>query len=145
MALRNKHIRQDINHKVLTKTLLLTILIGVSILNVACQTKSKYEQYTPKYIAKGSGIILDYYEVIEKYDDKDLQEDGWGQQVWLVKQDHPIRKQFLDSLVTNDNRWDFQNDARQQYFFYEDKGNSNRTIYISTDDSLISLSYEWKK
>lgn len=132
-------------HKVLTKTLLIPILIGVSILVATCKPKSNYEQYTPEYIAKGSGNILGHYEVIEKFDDKNLQKDGWGQQVWLVKQGHPIKKVFLDSLVINDNRWEFQDDTRQQYFFYENKGNCNRTIYISTDDSIMSLAYNWKK
>ena len=96
-------------------------------------------------VAEGTGIFLEEYTLVDALDDKNLQEDGWGQQVWLVKQKYPIEKVVLDSLVENDNRWEFQNDARQQYFFYEDKGNSYRTIYISTDDSIMSLSYQWKK
>lgn len=132
-------------HQTLLKALFTMLIIGLFSIFFACKEKAENEQYTPEFISKGSGIILDNYKIIEKYDDKDYQEDGWGQQVWLVKQSHPIKKEILDSLVTNDSRWEFQNDARQQYFFHENKKYKYKTIYISTDDSIMSLCYEWKK
>lgn len=122
--------------------LLFTILI---IITSCCQDKSIYDTISIDMVTNGSGIMLSDYSLIETFNDKDLQEDGWGQQVWLIKQKHPIKKDILDSLVANDNRWEFQDDVRQQYLFSEIKVNKHRTIYISDDDSIMSLSYDWKK
>ena len=127
------------------KKLLHCVTIVILLLFTTSCNHEHNDNITIEMVAEGTGIFLEEYTLVDALDDKNLQEDGWGQQVWLVKQKYPIEKVVLDSLVENDNRWEFQNDARQQYFFYEDKGNSYRTIYISTDDSIMSLSYQWKK
>lgn len=127
------------------KRLVTCAIIGLLLFStISCNHRCS-DNISLEMIADGTGILLGEYTLIETIDDKDLQEDGWGQQGWIVKQNHPIDKEILDSLVANDNRWEIQKDARQQYFFFESKGTTNRTIYISADDSIISLSYEWHK
>ena len=107
----------------------------------------KYEYYTPERIVEGSGITLPEYEVKQSIDDKEYVEDGWGQQGWLLEIKEIFPQEYLDSLVNNDERWEFQDDARQQYFFYEKVSETEyREIYIGRgNDSIISVCYDWKK
>ena len=107
----------------------------------------KYEYYTPERIVEGSGITLPEYEVKQSIDDKEYVEDGWGQQGWLLEIKEIFPQEYLDSLVNNDERWEFQDDARQQYFFYEKVSETEyREIYIGRgNDPIISVCYEWKK
>ena len=107
----------------------------------------KYEYYTPERIVEGSGIALPEYEVKQSIDDKEYVEDGWGQQGWLLEIKEIFPQEYLDSLVNNDERWEFQDDARQQYFFYEKVSETEyREIYIGRgNDPIISVCYEWKK
>lgn len=107
----------------------------------------KYDYYTPERIVEGSGITLPEYEVKQSIDDKEYVEDGWGQQGWLLEIKEIFPQEYLDSLVNNDERWEFQDDARQQYFFYEKVSETeNREIYIGRgNDSIISVCYDWKK
>ena len=87
------------------------------------------------------------YEVKQSIDDKEYVEDGWGQQGWLLEIKEIFPQEYLDSLVNNDERWEFQDDARQQYFFYEKLSDTeSRVIYIGKDnDPIMSVCYEWKK
>ena len=107
----------------------------------------KYEYYTPERIVEGSGITLPEYEVKQSIDDKEYVEDGWGQQGWLLEIKEIFPQEYLDSLVNNDERWEIQDDARQQYFFYEKVSETEyREIYIGRgNDPIISVCYEWKK
>ena len=107
----------------------------------------KYDYYTPERIVEGSGITLPEYEVKQRIDDKEYVEDGWGQQCWLLEIKEIFPQEYLDSLVNNDERWEFQDDARQQYFFYEKVSETEyREIYIGRgNDPIISVCYEWKK
>ena len=107
----------------------------------------KYEYYTPERIVEGSGITLPKYEVKQSIDDKELVEDGWGQQGWLLEIKEIFPQEYLDSLVRNDERWEFQDDARQQYFFYEKVSETEyREIYIGKgNDPIISVCYDSKK
>ena len=107
----------------------------------------KYEYYTPERIVEGSGITLPKYEVKQSIDAKELVEDGWGQQGWLLEIKEIFPQEYLDSLVRNDERWEFQDDARQQYFFYEKVSETEyREIYIGKgNDPIISVCYDWKK
>lgn len=107
----------------------------------------KYDYYTPERIVEGSGITLPEYEVKQSIDDKEYVEDGWGQQGWLLEIKEIFPQEYLDSLVNNDERWEFQDDARQQYFFYEKVSETEyREIYIGRgNDSIISVCYDWKK
>ena len=107
----------------------------------------KYEYYTPERIVEGSGITLPEYEVKQSIDDKEYVEDGWGQQGWLLEIKEIFPQEYLDSLVNNDERWEFQDDARQQYFFYEKVSETEyREIYIGRgNDPIISVCYDWKK
>ena len=107
----------------------------------------KYEYYTPERIVEGSGITLPEYGVKQSIDDKEYVEDGWGQQGWLLEIKEIFPQEYLDSLVNNDERWEFQDDARQQYFFYEKVSETEyREIYIGRgNDPIISVCYEWKK
>ena len=107
----------------------------------------KYDYYTPERIVEGSGITLPEYEVKQSIDDKEYVEDGWGQQGWLLEIKEIFPQEYLDSLVNNDERWEFQDDARQQYFFYEKVSETEyREIYIGRgNDPIISVCYEWKK
>lgn len=127
------------------KNFLHYVIIGLLLLFTTSCNHGDSANITIEMISDGTGLPLGEYTLIEALDDKDLQEDGWGQQVWLIKQKHPIKKEILDSLVANDTRWEFQDDVRQQYMFSEIKVNTHRTIYISEDDSIMSLSYDWKK
>lgn len=127
------------------KDLLHCVIIGLLLLLTTSCNRADSDNITIEMVADRTGLPLGEYTLIEALDDKDLQEDGWGQQVWWIKQTHPIKKEILDSLVANDNRWEFQDDVRQQYLFSEIKVNKHRTIYISDDDSIMSLSYDWKK
>lgn len=106
-----------------------------------------YDYYTPERIVEGSGIKLPEYAVKYSIDDKGLAEDGRGQQGWLLEMKKTFPQELLDSLVLNDERWGFQDDARQQYFFYEKvSGTECRTIFIGKgNDSIVSVCYEWKK
>lgn len=87
------------------------------------------------------------YEVKQSIDDKEYVEDGWGQQGWLLEINEIFPQEYLDSLVNNDERWEFQDDARQQYFFYEKVSETEyREIYIGRgNDPIISVCYDWKK
>lgn len=107
----------------------------------------KYDYYTPERIVEGSGITLPKYEVKQSIDDKELVEDGWGQQGWLLEIKELFSQEYLDSLVENDERWEFQDDARQQYYFFEKVSTTeNREIYIGKgNDPIISVCYVWKK
>ena len=107
----------------------------------------KYDYYTPERIVEGSGITLPEYEVKQSIVDKEYVEDGWGQQGWLLEIKEIFPQEYLDSLVNNDERWEFQDDARQQYFFYEKVSETEyREIYIGRgNDPIISVCYEWKK
>ena len=107
----------------------------------------RYSEFTPEKIVKGSGLTLPKYKIQQDINDKDLIEDGWGQQGWLLEISRTYDNEFLDSLVRFDERWEFQNDARQQYFFYEKlSGTESRVIYIGKDnDPIMSVCYEWKK
>ena len=107
----------------------------------------KYDYYTPERIVEGSGITLPEYEVKQSIDDKEYVEDGWGQQGWLLEIKEIFPQEYLDSLVNNDERSEFQDDARQQYFFYEKVSDTEcREIYIGRgNDPIISVCYEWKK
>ena len=107
----------------------------------------KYDYYTPERIVEGSGITLPEYEVKQSIVDKEYVEDGWGQQGWLLEIKEIFPQEYLDSLVNNDERWEFQDDARQQYFFYEKVSETEyREIYIGRgNDPIISVCYDWKK
>lgn len=115
---------------------------------IACRdSHHRYSEFTPEKIVKGSGLTLPKYKIQQDINDKDLIEDGWGQQGWLLEISRTYDNEFLDSLVRFDERWVFQNDARQQYFFYEKlNGTESRVIYIGKDnDPIMSVCYEWKK
>ena len=115
---------------------------------IACSgSHHRYSEFTPEKIVKGSGLTLPKYKIQKDINDKDLIEDGWGQQGWLLEISRTYDNEFLDSLVRFDERWEFQNDARQQYFFYEKLNETeSRVIYIGKDnDSIMSVCYEWKK
>ena len=107
----------------------------------------KYDYYTPERIVEGSGITLPEYEVKQSIVDKEYVEDGWGQQGWLLEIKEIFPQEYLDSLVNNDERWEIQDDARQQYFFYEKVSETEyREIYIGRgNDPIISVCYDWKK
>ena len=115
---------------------------------IACSgSHHRYSEFTPEKIVKGSGLTLPKYKIQEDINDKDLIEDGWGQQGWLLEISRTYDNEFLDSLVRFDERWEFQNDARQQYFFYEGLSETDsRGSYIGKDnDPIMSVCYEWKK
>ena len=115
---------------------------------IACSgSHHRYSEFTPEKIVKGSGLTLPKYKIQQDINDKDLIEDGWGQQGWLLEISRTYDYKFLDSLVRFDERWEFQNDARQQYFFYEKLNETeSRVIYIGKDnDPIMSVCYEWKK
>lgn len=75
-----------------------------------------------------------------------LKMDG-GQQGWLLELATTFDNNVLDSLVRDDDRWYFQDDVRQQYYFYEKVSiTESREIYIGKDnDPIISVCYSWKK
>ena len=130
--------------RIVALSLYAMLLIGC----VACSdSHHRYSEFTPEKIVYGSGLTLPEYKIQKDINDKDLIEDGWGQQGWLLEISRTYDNKFLDSLVRFDERWEFQNDARQQYFFYEKlSGTESRVIYIGKDnDSIMSVCYEWKK
>ena len=130
--------------RIVALSLYAMLLIGC----VACSdSHHRYSEFTPEKIVYGSGLTLPEYKIQKDINDKDLIEDGWGQQGWLLEISRTYDNKFLDSLVRFDERWEFQNDARQQYFFYEKlSGTESRVIYIGKDnDPIMSVCYEWKK
>lgn len=115
---------------------------------IACNnTNSRYKEFTPERIVEGSGIVLPLYILKKDINDRNLVEDGWGQQGWLLELATTIDNNVLDSLVRDDDRWYFQDDVRQQYYFYEKVSiTESREIYIGKDnDPIISVCYSWKK
>lgn len=115
---------------------------------IACSgSHHRYSEFTPEKIVDGSGLTLPKHKIQQDINNKDLIEDGWGQQGWLLEISRTYDNKFLDSLVRFDERWEFQNDARQQYFFYEKLSDTeSRVIYIGKDnDPIMSVCYEWKK
>ena len=130
--------------RIVALSLYAMLLIGC----VACSdSHHRYSEFTPEKIVYGSGLTLPEYKIQKDINDKDLIEDGWGQQGWLLEISRTYDNKFLDSLVRFDERWELQNDARQQYFFYEKlSGTESRVIYIGKDnDPIMSVCYEWKK
>lgn len=130
--------------RIVALSLYAMFLIG----SVACRdSHHRYSEFTPEKIVNGSGLTLPEYEIQQDINDKDLIEDGWGQQGWLLEISRTYDNKFLDSLVRFDERWEIQNDARQQYFFYEKLSDTeSRVIYIGKDnDPIMSVCYEWKK
>ena len=85
---------------------------------IACNnSNNRYNEFTPERIVNGSGLTLPEYKIKRDINDKDLIEDGWGQQCWHLELSRTYDNKFLDSLVRFDERWEFQDDARQQYSF----------------------------
>ena len=134
-------------HLILLSLLILCFFSSCSSRKEKLLDNDKYEYYTPERIVEGSGITLPEYEVKQSIDDKEYVEDGWGQQGWLLEIKEIFPQEYLDSLVNNDERWEFQDDARQQYFFYEKVSETEyREIYIGRgNDPIISVCYDWKK
>ena len=130
--------------RIVTLSLYAMLLSGC----IACSgSHHRYSEFTPEKIVNGSGLTLPKYKIQQDINDKDLIEDGWGLQGWLLEISRTYDNKFLDSLVRFDERWEFQNDVRQQYFFYEKLSDTeSRSIYIGKDnDPIMSVSYLWKK
>lgn len=115
---------------------------------IACsQLSNKRKDLTLEKIVEGCGISLPQYKIINTNNDNDLLEGDWRQQGWILELEKKLDNNILDSLVVFDDRWCFQNDARQQYYFYDKASETeSREIYIGKgDDFIISICYEWKK